>query len=197
MTIHPHLNPLPQQQAMFPGHVARDCLRSGHAWRMPRTVLAGLVLGMLLIAGGCSSQFAGEWVQDGTYSRDGIYTPATAERRMALKFEPPATVRYGFFHQATGVVDPDSIQSYDYQTLNGRSVAEFGELVARVEGDHLLVDGLKEGTLRMTKMKGKQVFPSNLHAPQLTRAQPSPGAAPAIVPVEAVALRLNVDPDSP
>ena len=134
-----------------------------------RLFVGVLLVGGLGILGGCGSKFAGEWVQDGTIGKDGTYTPAPEERRAALKFEPPATVRYGFYQPRSDAVDPESVQSTDYSTTNHRSVAQFGVFTAHPDGDYLLVTGPVEGTVRMVRVRGKSVFPPTVHMPQLSR----------------------------
>jgi hypothetical protein len=108
-------------------------------------------------------------VQDGTIEKDGTFTPPPDERRRALKFEPPATVRYGFYQPRSDAVDPESVQSTDYTTINHRSVAQFGVFTAHPDGDYLLVTGPVEGTIRFVRVRGKDVFPSIIHLPQLSR----------------------------
>jgi len=145
-----------------------------------RLYVGVLLIGGLGILGGCGSKFAGEWVQDGTIAKDGSFTPASDERRAALKFEPPARVRYGFYQPRSDAVDPESVQSTDYSTTNHRSVAQFGVFTAHPQGDYLLVTGPVEGTVRMVRVRGKTVFPPVVQMPQLSRGT-------AVGPEEALA----------
>jgi hypothetical protein len=158
--------------------------------------LGRLFVGVLLIGGlgdlgGCGSKFAGEWVQDGTIGKDGSFTPASDERRAALKFEPPARVRYGFYQPRSDAVDPESVQSTDYSTTNHRSVAQFGVFTAHPDGaDYLLVTGPVEGTVRMVRVRGKTVFPPVVQLPQLSRGT-------AAGPEDALAAGYSPDNEAP
>src|SRR4051812_46816394 len=82
-----------------------------------------------LLAGGCGSQFKGEWAQTGVVEPESS-AGIGPQRGMALKFIPPSTVRYGSFDRHTGLVDPDTVQSDEYVTLRGRTIAQFGSLTA-------------------------------------------------------------------
>jgi len=155
-----------------------------------RLFIGVLLVGSLGFIGGCGSKFAGEWVQDGTLGKDGQFTPASDERRAALKFEPPATVRFGFYQPRSDAVDPESVQSTDYSTTNHRSVAQFGVFTAHPDGDYLLVTGPVEGTVRMVRVHGKTVFPPTVHMPQLSRGT-------AVGPDEALAAGYSPVNEAP
>ena len=39
---------------------------------------------LLLLAGGCGSKFAGEWVEEGSFDENGVFQQTTGQRRLAL-----------------------------------------------------------------------------------------------------------------
>ena len=136
-----------------------------------RILLAAFVL--LPLAGGCGSQFAGEWVQESALDRSGAVVPVTAERRLAMQFTPPSTVRVGMYVDASGVVEAGTVTSSAYQTIQNRSVAQFGAYTARVEDGQLIafIGGEEKGRFR--KLTGKSIFPPVVKLPQIVRAAPS------------------------
>jgi hypothetical protein len=151
-----------------------------------------LVVGVLMLGSGCSV-FRGEWVEDGTIGKDGAFTPTTTDRRMALRFEPPATVRYGYYSESADVVEADSVQDTDYATINGRSVAEFGAYSARVKDDQMFLHGPMDWTIRLTRLHDRAVFPPTVYLPKLSRtgtvapSQPQLAPVPAPMPSDAIA----------
>src|SRR5947209_7772316 len=58
---------------------------------------------MMLFATGCT-RFSGEWLEEGTVKPDGTVIPADGERRQAMRFDWPATIRYGSYADLAGVV---------------------------------------------------------------------------------------------
>src|SRR5438477_7881645 len=92
---------------------------------------------MLFVAGGCS-KFAGEWLEEGTVNRSGEFMKATGPRRMALRFEPIATVRAGAYIDAAGVVDGQVVTSDTYLTMDHGNVAQFGSMIARIDGEKIM-----------------------------------------------------------
>jgi hypothetical protein len=90
-------------------------------------VTCGALL-VLLLAGGCAS-FPGEWVEVGTLSPDGSVQPVEGERRAALQFIWPSTVRYGAYDNLAKVVDHEVVQQDTYLT-SGRQ----GRAVRRAQG---------------------------------------------------------------
>ena len=140
-----------------------------------RILFAALVL--LPLAGGCGSRFAGEWLQESAVGRDGALLPADAERRIAFQFIPPSTVRVGMFADASGVVDDATVTSSAYQTIQNRTVAEFGAYTARVEDGQLIayVGGEEKGRFR--KLSGPSVFPPMVKLPAIVLASPPPDGA--------------------
>jgi hypothetical protein len=136
-----------------------------------RVLLAAFVL--LPLAGGCGSRFAGEWVQESVVLEDGALAPVSGERRLALQFIPPSSVRIGSYSDASRVVEDDSVASSDYQTLQNRSVAQFGMYTARVEDGQLItfVNGREMGHFR--RLEGPSVFPPLVKLPKLVLAPAS------------------------
>ena len=158
-------------------------------------VLAALVL--LPLAGGCGSRFAGEWVQESAVLDDGTLAPVSGERRVALRFDPPTSVRLGMYLDAARVVEAGTVASSEYQTLQNRTVAQFGAYTARVQEGELVtyIGGQEAGRFR--RLKGRSVFPSRVQLPHLAQAGPAGDAAasPALPPApfhEAVASSLPV-----
>jgi len=122
-----------------------------------------VVMCMLFAAGGCS-RFAGEWVEEGKVV-DGKYEPTEGPRRMALKFDPVATVRRGAYVDAAGVVD-QKIVSYDtYFTMKNDSVAQFGSTIAKLEGDRMITYIGAEESRRFVRVHGPSIFPPQVYVP--------------------------------
>ena len=135
-----------------------------------RIFLAAFVL--LPLAGGCGSQFAGEWVQESVVQRDGSLTAPTGERRVALRFDPPTTVRVGMYLNAAEVVEAGTVSLSEYQTLQNRSVAQFGAYTARVEDGQLVTYIGGDEASRYRRVRGRSVFPSRVQLPHLSQATP-------------------------
>jgi hypothetical protein len=140
-----------------------------------RIVLLACVL--LPLAGGCNSQFAGDWIQESETRADGTLVPITAGQRMAIQFTPPTSVRIGMYIDEAGVVEEQSVASSDYSTLQNRSVAQFGAYTARVIDGQLVTYIGAEESGRFRRVEGQSVFPSRIKLPNLVRAdQPAPTA---------------------
>lgn len=136
--------------------------------RKNQLLLTAFVL--LPLAGGCGSRFAGEWVQETALQPNGTITPLTDQRRLALQFIPPSTVRVGMYADAAGVVEAGTVSSSDYQTIQNRSVAQFGAYTARVvEGQLVAYIGGEEAG-RFRRLTGQSVFPPMVKLPQIVRA---------------------------
>ena len=150
-----------------------------------RILLAAFVL--LPLAGGCGSQFAGEWVQESERLRDGTLAPVTGERRLAFQFTPPSTIRVGTYVDASRVVDDGTVTTTDYQTIQNRSVALFGAYTARVEDGKLIayIGGEEKGRFR--RLSGPSVFPPVVKLPPLAHARPPSAPTEEAGPVVAVA----------
>lgn len=134
------------------------------------TKLLACVALILPLATGCASRFAGEWVQDGTVLPDGAVQTVAGGRRLALRFEPPATVRSGLIGDRIDVVEAETVSSDQYWTLQDRTVAQFGRYTARVEGDHLVANVGADLTVRLTRVRGPSVFPPLVKFPAVTHA---------------------------
>src|SRR4051812_28090655 len=102
---------------------------------MCRVAMMGCLV-MLAAVSGCS-KFAGEWLEEGILARDGSFNAVDGDRRSALKFEWPSTVRYGKYVNAAGAVDEQGLQYDTYFTMEDGNVAQFGSTIARVHGDRL------------------------------------------------------------
>ncbi len=125
---------------------------------------------LLLLATGCGSRFAGEWVEEGSYDSDGVFREAEGPRRLALRFDPPATVRYGAFVNRAGVVDQQSVQTDTYFTMQNREVAQFGSIIARVDRGRLIATIGGDVVTRFERVRGKRVFPPVVALPSLAKA---------------------------
>ena len=133
--------------------------------------LAALLL-LPLAGAGCGSRFAGEWVQESAVLPDGTLAPVSGERRVALRFDPPTSVRVGMYLDAAGVVEAGTVALSEYQTLQNRSVAQFGAYTARVEEGQLVTYIGGEEAGRFRRMRGRSVFPSRIQLPHLAQAGP-------------------------
>jgi hypothetical protein len=159
---------------------------------MKPTIVACSVL--LMLAGGCAGRFGGEWLEQGTFARDGSFVPAEGNRREALKFMPPSTVRYGKYVTDAGVVDEQGVQQDTYFTMDDGKVAQFGATIARVEGDRMTTFvGAEPSRLFVRVKKRTEIFPPMAVLPSLAKAdrakQPPqvapPAALGAVTPVMA------------
>jgi hypothetical protein len=128
---------------------------------------------LLPLAGGCNSRFAGEWLQESVVDRTGTVKPVTGERRLALQFIPPSTVRLGSYSDAARTVEVDSVSSSDYQTIQNRTIAQFGTYTARVEDGQLVTFVGENAVGRFQRLSGKSVFPPLVTLPRFVRSGPS------------------------
>jgi hypothetical protein len=123
-------------------------------------------------------------------SRTGTLAPVAGNRRLALQFIPPSTVRVGMYIDAANAIEPETVASTDYQTIQDRSVAQFGSYTARVENGELVAWVGSEQLGRFRRLHGQSVFPPLVKLPQFVNAGPSadlPLTPMAAQPVEAVA----------
>src|SRR5436305_221865 len=65
--------------------------------------IAVAMIGLMVVGSGCT-RFSGEWLEEGTVKRDGTFVPVDSERRTAMRFDWPATIRFGSYSDAAGVV---------------------------------------------------------------------------------------------
>ena len=90
-------------------------------------------IGLMLVGSGCT-RFAGEWLEEGSIKKDGTFVPVDGERRTALRFDWPATIRMGSYSDMAGVVDDETVQWDQYWTLKHDRVAQSGAMSATVHG---------------------------------------------------------------
>lgn len=110
----------------------------------------------VLMCVGCASKFDGEWVEVRAQEHQTI---ATNEPRMAINFCPPSMVRVGLVVEKMDVVDGNSVQEAAYFLFDGWTKAQFGTMVARVEGDEMVTINAGGTERRFKRVKGKSVFP--------------------------------------
>jgi hypothetical protein len=122
-----------------------------------------VVMCMLLAVGGCS-RFAGEWVEEGKVV-DGKFIPTDGPRRMALKFEAVATVKSGTYVDGAGVVDGKMVSYATYYTMKDERVAQFGSVIAKLEGDHMVTFVGAEESRRFVRVHGPSIFPPQVYVP--------------------------------
>ena len=124
--------------------------------------------GMFLLVGGCTAGFTGEWLEQGAPGPNGATISPTGERRMALSFDPVSGMRFGRFNESVKVVDDVSVQSDSYFVFDGWHAAQFGSMVARVEGDQMTA-GITGGPERkFTRVHGPSIFPPLVQLPSFT-----------------------------
>ena len=133
-----------------------------------------VMLSAMLMLVGCS-KFDGEWLEDGVMHPDGYLVSSTGERRMAVKFDVPSTVRTGLYVQRTGVVDAKSVQTDNYFLFDGFNAAQFGGMTAKIDGDHLLANVPLGPVHRFSRVPGHSIFPPPVLFPELVKGNTSPG----------------------
>jgi hypothetical protein len=127
-----------------------------------------LICGGLMLIGGCTSNFSGQWLEEGVPGPNGQLVSATGEKRIALEFDPVSGMRWGRFDERTGQVDNGSWQSDNYYVLDGWTTAQFGSMNAKVEGDRMTA-GIVDGTERhFRRLPGKDIFPPLVQMPSFT-----------------------------
>jgi hypothetical protein len=151
---------------------------------MKLTVAACL---LLVLSGGCASKFTGEWLERTEEGPPLI----SSERRMALKFDLPSTIRYGAYLNCAGVVDGESLQSGIYVLMQNDQVAQFGAITVRMEGDHILACIGGDVIKRFDRVSGKSIFPPPFKIPEIARVTHS---APTFEDVVALALAQPSQP---
>jgi hypothetical protein len=118
-----------------------------------------------LLATGCTANFTGEWLEQGVPGPSGNAISPTGERRLALSFDPLSGVRYGRYNEQVHVVDNVSVQSDQYFVFDDWKAAQFGSMVARVEGDTMHA-GITGGVERkFTRVHGPSIFPPLVELP--------------------------------
>ena len=136
-----------------------------------RFAVAAMCLGTVsVLAGGCN-KFAGEWLEEGRLDRNGQMVRTEGPRRMALKFDPIATVRTGAYVDGPGVVDDQVTSADTYFTMQHGNIAQFGATIAKIEGrDRLKTWVGAEESRQFVRIKGPSVFPPPVVAPSLESA---------------------------
>jgi hypothetical protein len=129
---------------------------------------SALLISLMLLSGGCTANFTGEWVEQGVPGPDGKMISPTGERRMALSFDPVSGVRYGRYNEEVGAVDNVTVQSGEYFVLDGWNKAQFGSMVAKADGEHMQA-GITGGEQRkFTRVHGPSIFPPLVELPSFT-----------------------------
>jgi hypothetical protein len=131
--------------------------------------LACLACLVTFSAAGCN-KFAGEWLEEGRMIRTGEYVRTDGPRRMALKFEPIATVRSGAYIDGPNVVDAQVMSADQYFVMDHGRVAQFGATIAKVNGNRLTTWVGAEESRQFVRLKGPSVFPPTVTAPSLESA---------------------------
>jgi hypothetical protein len=116
----------------------------------------------MLAACGCS-KFAGEWIEEGSVTPAGVYKPSEGPRRMALKFEPIATVRQGAFVDDAGVVDGQVVSADTYYVMDAGKVAQFGSIIARLKGNEMITYIGAEESRHFKRISGPSIFPPRVY----------------------------------
>ena len=121
---------------------------------------------------GCSTnKFQGEWLEESRLAADGQYHRTEGPRRMAVKFEPIATVRTGAYVDGPGVVDRQVMSADTYFIMQKGQVAQFGATIAKVDGDRMTTwVGAEESRQFVRLHKGPSVFPPQVVIPSLESA---------------------------
>ena len=126
---------------------------------------AVLIVCLCLFSSGCASKFTGEWLE-----RDDDGPPLiSSERRMAIRFDLPSTIRYGAYLNCANAVDDESMQSDQYVLLQNDQVAESGAITMRIEGDDLIACIGGDVVKRFQRVHGKSIFPPPFKIPELAR----------------------------
>jgi hypothetical protein len=123
------------------------------------------VCALILLSGGCTAGFTGQWLEDGVQSADGTTLSPTGEKRMALNFDPVSTVWVGRYSERGKVVDNGSVQSDQYSVYDGWSSAHFGSMIAHVNGDHMEANVGGGVQRHFTRVKGTSIFPPTVEIP--------------------------------
>jgi hypothetical protein len=133
-----------------------------------RLVIVIVSMLALTAAGGCTAGFTGEWLEEGVSGPDGRQISPTGDRRVALSFDPVSGVRYGRYNERVGVVDNVSSASGEYFVFDGWNKAQFGSLIARVDGDRMsaAITGGQERIFH--RVHGPSIFPPLVELPSFT-----------------------------
>jgi hypothetical protein len=136
-------------------------------------VLPALALFNLGCFGGPS--FSGEWLEDRVALAERSPLAAEALPRMALQFDPVSTVRSGWYWDRSEVVDNESVQSTSYFTFDGNRAAQFGAMIARMEGGNEMTVTVGQTFQRkFVRVQGKSIFPPHVQLPTFSRRHAAP-----------------------
>jgi hypothetical protein len=125
-----------------------------------------VVLGLLaVLLTGCASKFTGEWLE----RTDDGPPLISSERRMALKFDLPLTIRYGAYLNCADIVDGESMQSDQYVLIQNDRVAQSGAITMRIEGEDLIACIGGDVVKRFQRVHGPSIFPPPFKIPELAR----------------------------
>jgi hypothetical protein len=125
--------------------------------------IAGTSVLMLVLLTGCASKFTGEWLE----RADDGPPLISSERRMALKFDLPSTIRYGAYLNCADVVDGESMQSGQYVLMQNDRVAQSGSMTMRIEGEDLVACIGGDVVKHFQRIHGKSIFPPPFKIPEL------------------------------
>jgi hypothetical protein len=139
-----------------------------------RSIILALCAVVMAGATGCA-KFDGEWLEVGRIEADGTVTPSEG-RRWAVKFSPPSLVQNGIYLAEMDVVDANTVQSEQYFLYDGWTVAHFGSVVARYDGEYLIAAVSGGQSRKLARVKGKSIFPPRVRIPELGRATQPPAA---------------------
>ena len=127
--------------------------------------LAGTSLLVLVLLTGCASKITGEWLE----RADDGPPLISSERRMALKFDLPSTIRYGAYLNCSNIVDGESMQSDQYVLMQNDKVAQSGAITMRIEGEDLIACIGGDVIKRFQRVHGPSIFPPPFKIPELAR----------------------------
>ena len=132
-------------------------------------ILGGLMLAALV---GCAPTFAGEWLERPLSDAGPVDDALLGFRRAAFQFDPISTVRYGAFNEANGIVDASTVASDQYFLFDGGKTAQFGQIMARLEGNTLIASVSGGRERHFSRVNGKSIFPPLVVLPQMYGAAP-------------------------
>jgi len=124
---------------------------------------------LAMLATGCASKFTGEWLE----RADDGPPLISSERRMALKFDLPSTIRYGAYLNCSNVVDGESMQSDNYVLMQNDRVAQSGAITMRIEGEDLVACIGGDVVKHFHRVHGPSIFPPPFRIPELAKVRQS------------------------
>jgi hypothetical protein len=133
-----------------------------------RSILLTLCGAFLMLSGGCTANFNGQWLEEPVPGPNGQTLSSTGERRIALEFDPISGMRWGRYDEKIGLVDCTTVRSSSYAVFDGWNTAQFGSMNAKVEGDHMTANILGGVERHFVRLPGKDIFPPMVQLPSLT-----------------------------